>query len=419
MEVEENYDADKKEYALTLTQTSTVTEKQPVKLPFHIPLRIGLIGSGGEQVQLNCEDVVLNSDKQPLINFKQKMQTFIFSKVAEKPVLSLNREFSAPIKLIWNATQADLLHQIKFDVDDFNRREAGYKMNLQELRRLVTNAIAGKTLAAQPEVIEAMGFVIKDKKIDSEFKALMLQLPDQGMLAQEESVLDAVAFTKAYDCFYNALLQNYQNDILELYEKQKKLDTAGDRALKGQLLRILVKGHYVNARDLASEQYFNAKNMTDKLGALSALCHTDGPQKEKALQAFYDEWKDDAVVYNKWLQVQAASSLPNTFSEVKLLAQTKPFSMDVPNNVYALLRTFGANYLAMSDESGETYKWFCDRILEIDGKNPQVAARLCVSFNFVKKLPLRFKEKAQHEIQRVLSSTALSRNSRELLEGCV
>ena len=419
VEVEENFDAGKKEYSLTLNQTSELTEKQPHKLPFHIPLRMGLIGPKGEDLPLICDDLVLNSDQQPVIHLKQKRQTFVFTGVTENPVLSLNREFSAPIKLIWNASQKNLLHLIKFDVDEFNRREAGYKMNLQELRRLVAKAAAGTPLVAQAEVIEAVGFVLHDKNIDPEFKALMLQLPEQGVLAQEENVLDAIAFTKAYDCFYESLVQKYQKELLGLYEHHKDLDTAGDRALKGRVLRILVNGRYAQSAKLAFNQFNDAKNMSDKLGALAALCQTEGSFKEKALQIFFEDWKDDAVVFNKWLQVQAASRLPNTFSEVKRLAQTKPFSMDVPNNVYSLLRTLGANYLAMSDESGETYKWLCDRILEIDVKNPQVAARLCGCFNFVKKLPSVLKEKAQHEIKRVLASPTLSRNSRELLEGCI
>jgi aminopeptidase N len=417
--VKENYDEAKKEYALTLTQSSEPTEKQPHKKPFHIPLLIGLIDSSGKDMKPNCVDLTYNSDDQPLVHLKTQSQTFIFTGVKEKPVLSLNRQFSAPIKLVWNASQDELLHMIKFDSDAFNRREAAYKMTLQELRRLVHDARNGHQLNPRTSIIDALGHVLNDSDIDAEFKALMLMLPDEEILAQEEDVLDAAAFKKAYASMNGALVKKYHKDILSLYQKHEPAKTPGDRSMKNRLLSILVDGAYADVATLAYRQFTQATNMTDKLSALKVLCFTETPQRAQALESFYNEWKDDTVVFNKWLAVQAISHNVNTFTEVKRLAQTAPFNMESPNNVYSLLSLLGNNHFVMSDASGETYRWFCDQILKIDAKNPQVAARLCNSFTFVKKLPTEYREKAQTEISRVLASTELSRNSRELLQGCV
>lgn len=417
VKVTENYNPSKKEYALTLAQSYPLTEKQPHKNPFHIPLLIGLLDSAGKDMKLNCKDLAFNSDHMPLLHLKTQQQTFIFSDVNEKPVLSINRQFSSPIKLEWNASQAELLHLIKFDSDEFNRREAAYKMILEELKRLVQAAHAGQKLTARDSIVEALGFVLSDQNIDPQFKALMLQLPDEEVLAQEEDVLDAIAFHAAYDEIYSSLVRKYKTQLLDLYQKHLVRDHSADRALTSSLLTILVQGHADHATALAYKQYTSAKNMTDKLAALRELCQTESAEAKQALDSFYNEWKSDAVVFNKWLQVQAASKNKGTFANIKRLSETPPFSFDTPNNVYALLSVFGDNYLAMSDASGETYKWLCDQILKIDTKNPQVAARVCGSFNFVKKLPTHLKEKAQNEIRRVLASPSLSRNSRELLEG--
>ncbi len=415
VDVTESFDPAKKEYVLTLNQNVMPTEKQPSSEPFHIPLLIGLIDAKGNNIDLKCENLIFNSDGLPLIHFTEKQQRFVFKEIIEKPVLSLNRQFSAPIKLVWNASQSDLLHLIKYDSDEFNRREANYKMSLEELRRLVHD----QKSAANALVVEAWGFILNDKNIDPQFKALMLQLPNENVLAQEETILDAQAFESAYNRFFREFVNQYKNQILALYQKHSSIDTAPDRALKGRLLKILIEGNFLGADNLAYKQFLEAENMTDKLGAMAALCQTASSLKDEALDAFFNEWKDDAVVFNKWLQVQAGSNQPDTFKQVQKISQTKPFSFDVPNNVYSLLRVFAENQLAMNHPSGETYAWLCDHILLIDPKNPQVAARLCGSFNFVKKLPEALKLKAQSEIKRVLSNHELSRNSRELLEGCV
>lgn len=417
--VTENYDATKKEYSLTLKQVCKPSEKQPNKVPFHIPLLVGLLDPQGNDYKLNSKNIVYNSDGKALLNLKLEEETFLFTDLESKPVLSLNREFSAPIKLNWNVSQDELLHLIKFDSDNFNRREACFKMVLQELKRLIKNYKTNHTLTPNPEIIDALGHVLLDKKIDPQFKSLMLQFPGDGILAQEEEVLDAKVFDLANHSLTKAFVDKYEDSILSLYNFHHSQDSIGDRALKNHLLFLLVEANYSNSIHIAFEQYTKANNMTEKINAIVALCKTNSKEKMVALSEFFDRWKDDSVVYNKWLQVQASSRVHDTFEIVQKISITPPFSLENPNNIYSLISVLAGNHLVMQREKEKTFSWICDKIIEIDKKNPQVAARVCNNFNFVKKFPEDVKTIAQSEIRRVLKTAGLSKNSRELLEGCV
>lgn len=415
--VTELFKQDFTEYHLTLKQSYSITDKQKNKKPFHIPLRIGLLGQNGNLLKLDCKEIVYNSDEQAILNLTKESQTFVFKNITEKPTLSLNQNFSAPIKLDWSPSKEDLLNLIKHDTDAFNRREALYKMNLDSLKNLIQNFKDKNELQFDPQLIEAYSFVIKDKKIDSQFKALMLQFPDIEILAQEETILDAQAFKEVYSFFYKTLVQTFTFELLNLYTTHHPLQTIGDRALKNQILSLLILGNHENAIHLASDQFNKSLNMTEKLNALSFLCQSESQEKEKALDNFYNEWQQDAVVFNKWLQVQAGSWTNSTFNTVKGLTQKPQFKMDNPNNIYSLIGVFADNHIGMQKNYLETYPWLCQIILKVDQLNPQVAARLCGSFNFVNKLPEKIKSVAIAELKNLLSNEKLSRNSRELLES--
>ncbi len=417
--VTEHYDEKAQQYALTLAQICPVTEKQPVKKPFHIPLMVGLIGRDGQDLSFKSKDVTYNSDEKAVLHLKVSTQNFIFTGVTEKPVLSLNREFSAPIKLNWKATSAELLHLIKYDRDTFNRREASFKMLLEEQRRLITELAAGLNPIVRKEIVEALGTILTDKSIDAQFKALMLQLPETDIVAQEEPILNAEAFAKADHLLVKAFVAGFETDIRRLYQAHHELSTSGDRSLKNALLRFMVEAGLLDAAALAFKQFEGAKNMTDQMRSLAVLCMTDSSERTSALQKFYDRWKDDAVVFNKWLQVQAYPPVKNLLNQIVKVTETAPFSNENPNNIYSLHSVYGHNHFAMQSEPERSFKWLCDEILRIDKKNPQVAARLCGSFNFVKKYPEAIRLQAQSEIKRVLQDSTLSKNARELLEGCL
>lgn len=417
--VTENYDSIQKQYKLTLRQRLNPTEKQPHPQPLHIPLRVGLLNQLGADIKLQCDGLTFNSDHHAVLHLKDSEQTFVFQGVAEKPVLSLNRDFSAPIKLHWNASANELLHLIKYDSDPFNRREACFKMSQDELLRLIDLHRNNAQLVARENIVDAIGFIIHDESLDPQFKALMLQLPDDDLLAQAADILDAQAFLSARKALTAALVKKHEAMLIAKYKLHHKSNTSGDRALKNRILQHLILAGHPESVPLAYTQFTEAQNMTDTLGALSSLCSTMTKEKDQALATFFEKWQHDSVVFNKWLSVQSTAQLASTFDTVKALTRKPPFNPENPNNIYALISAFGDNYLAMQSQNGAPFSWLCDEIIRIDRLNPQVAANVCSSFNFIKKYPPHLKEMAQKEIQRVLDEPGLSRNSRELLEGCI
>lgn len=417
--VTESYDASAKTYTLTLRQSCAPDKLQSQKKDFHIPLLIGLIDSKGRDMKLVSQDIVFNSDEKAVLHFRKTEQNFVFIAVNEKPVLSLNREFSAPIRLHWKASDTDLLHLIKYDSDAFNRREACYKMILSELRRLIKDNQAQRPLSPRTEVIDALLAVLNDTSIDPQFKALMLQLPGPDILAQEESLLDAISFNHATLALTQVFVKTGGDKIYELYLQHHKKQTSGDRALKNRLLSLLVSSQYPQSVSLASAQYQQAQNMTDKIAALAILCETTTPEAQFALDDFFKTWKDDSVVFNKWLLVQSTAQMDSVFENCRKLSKTPPFSEDNPNNIYSLHARLTENFYALQTAKENPFVWLADEILRIDRQNPQVAARICGGFNFIKKYPQKNKEQALNEIRRVLNSKELSKNSRELLESCL
>jgi aminopeptidase N len=193
----------------------------------------------------------------------------------------------------------------------------------------------------------------------------------------------------------------------------------GHRLLKNMALGYLAELETADVSDLVYKQYSTAQNMTDKINALSILADSHSPKRAEALADFLNTWKDDKIVMNKWLTVQAISHREETLSEVKALTKHPAFNINNPNNVYSLLRAYGSNLVSFHKAGSDAYAFYADKILEIDQKNPQVAARLCAAFNFTDKLTQDMKDVALEQIRRMVDVPALSKNSRELLESAL
>jgi aminopeptidase N len=393
-------------FTLTLTQNFSDHENQKNNQPFYIPLKMGLLDSKGTEIH------------SELLILKEKTQTWNFP-CAEKPVLSLNRDFSAPIKLKANVSNTDLLHLIKFDSDEFNRREACQKMLLDQIQKLILDFTDTKKLVANADIIDALGFVLNDTKIDAQFKSLILSMPDDKILAQEESVLNPQAFHAAKNTLTLSFVQKFEKEIISIYKSHHAKNSTGDRALKNLLLQYLVSAESAEGLMLCEKQYQTANNMTDSIYALMTLCDSKSEQKNTAINDFYQKWNTDSVVFNKWLIAQAMSRNSDTFEVVKKCCDVVGFDKNNPNNLYSLHNVFAANYLMFHTDLYPTYAWYCSEILRIDVVNPQVAARLAGAFNFTKKLPENLKALAQTEISKLLKQEKLSKNVRELLEKCL
>jgi aminopeptidase N len=426
VKVVEKYDSQNKQYLLNLAQTCPLTPNQSHKEPFHIPLLFELLNSEGQELPIHCEKTSKNSDGKNLIELRDVNETFIFNNVQEKPILSILREFSAPIHLNWEASEEDLYFLMENDTDSFNRREMSQKLALKNLNQLVHKIQKKLPLVVDPRYLLAISKIIQDSSMEPGFKAKMLQLPSMAILAQEQEILDALAFHEALTALRKEIAKENRKQLVAIYNRYHNLEPQSrdtkvfaHRQLKNRALAYLAELGDPEVLKLVEDQYWNAKNMTDRMTALLILSDSQNAAREQALKDFYNEWKDDSVVINKWFSAQAASSRSQTLEDVRSLTKDPAFNITNPNNVYSLLRSFGANLLRFHDPATESYKFFADMILDVDSKNPQVAARLCAAFNFVKKLPPELKEKALAQIQRVLTVESLSKNSRELLQSAL
>lgn len=417
VKVLESFDATKNEYHLTLEQSCPPTPGQSTKAPFHIPLIMGLIGTDGQDLPLVCDKINFNSDGKPVLELKDAQETFIFKQISKRPVLSLGREFSAAVKIDWEAADSDLYFMMAHDSDSFNRREACQKMILKNLKKMIRQHQESQALSVDPNLIAALKLVLENKSLDPAFKALMLRIPTNSILAQEMDVLDGKAFAAARKQFRLQVATELQQPLMAIYQEEKGLDSKS-RDLRNTVFSYLGVLENVMAGTVR-QHYLGAQNMTDKMSALTVISHGTFEFRQEILDLFYNEWKMDSLVINKWFSAQATANNADTLDQVKKLTQHSAFNIQNPNNVYSLLRSFGANIPAFHNPDVNAYEFYADKIIEIDAMNPQVAARLCAAFNFVKKLNPDMKSRAQKEIQRILAVPNLSPNSRELLQSSI
>lgn len=424
--VSEDYNPHNKEYHLTLAQKYTTLPGQPEKKAFHIPLLVGLLDSTGKEMELHCEKITRNSDGQTLIELREDLETYVFRLVPERPVLSILRELSAPVNLKWDARLEDLYFLMEKDTDEFNRRESAQKIALRLFSDLIEHHQSKKPLKVDEKFVNAIGKLLQDETLSPAFKAQMLQLPSDVLLAQQEDVLDAPAFFAARKAVRRALGHAHKDTFMKIYNQYHDVEPLsrdpkvfGHRLLKNIALSFLQELDDTSLTEIVVQQYQTAKNMTDQLVALELLCSSGSSYRAKALEDFHQKWHTDSVVLNKWFTAQAFSSRKDTFEVVKALTQHPSFNIGNPNNVYALLRSFTQNFEIFHNPEYPAYEFLADMILKIDEKNPQVAARLCAAFNFVKKFPHEMRERALTQIRRVVAHEKLSKNSRELLQSAL
>lgn len=428
--VRENYDSEQRKYILELEQSCPLSSrekeeglKESDKKPFDIPLVIGLLDKQGHEIRPHSSGVTKNSEDQTLLRLQTQKESFVFEGVSEKPVLSINREFSAPIHLNFEASIENLVHQGKFDSDLFNRWEAWQKIYTQELKKLITAAQQNKALQVSPQVLEAFAMTVQNTELDPALKALLITLPSFDVIAQDQAVLDSAAFLKARKFLSQELAQSSSKSLLDIYKQFHGKDVLslsnediGKRRLKNTALAYLSR--LSEHQDLAFTQLEKAQTMTDAESALMTLANSESPKRAAGMDLFLARYQKESLVLNKWFAIQASSYHPQTFSAVKSLMSHPEFNIKNPNRVYSLLRSFGDNIIRFHEGTGETYHFMADQIMVLDKLNPQVAARLSSCFDLWKKLPAGLKEKAHAELTRLVQH-GLSQNTHEIISNAL
>ncbi len=421
--VYESYDEAKKEYHLNLEQFCAPSQSQPEKKPFHIPLSFELFGPNGHVFDIHTDKISRNSEGQKLIELKENSMSLTFTDIPSRPVLSLLRQFSAPINLKWSRPDKDLFFLMTKDTDGFNRREAAMSLGLNFLKKALQDIRQGKTPDPDAAFIEAYQVILNDKLLSPAFKALMLELPSENILIQKEEIFDAANFLKVRQWAGPYLGQKFAPQLEKIYHEFSNSESkiydftsAGRRKLKNSTLLTWVLSGQPAALLSAVNQYKEAKNMTDRVASLYALSQTESSHFDELLEHFRNTWKHDGLVMNKWFSLQSVSCRKDTYQRVQNLLNHSEFSIKNPNNVYAVLRSFIGNASVCHSTHGNVYEFLVDQILKVDQFNPQVASRICGIFDHYAKMPLPQKVQLKLQAERALKHPKLSKNVRELIE---
>jgi len=404
-------------YRLEIAQTVPPTPGQPSKEPMVIPLALGLLGRDGSDLPLKLADG--RRIERGIIPLAKAAETFDFTDVVEAPVPSLNRGFSAPIRLVANLSADDLRFLAAHDNDPFNRWQA---VQVLATRLLVDNVAALRADGASRNdsgFLAALGAILADARLEPAFVAQVLTPPGETDIAREIGRdIDPDAIFAARSALRAAIGAHLARALSDRYQAlgddgpyRPDAAGAGRRALRNVCLDLLVAAQQPDAVALAARQYESADNMTDRLAALATLTLRDVPQRASALADFYARHGDDPLIVDKWLALQAAIPEPATLARVKALTAHAAFSFANPNRVRALIGAFAmANQTQFNRADGSGYEFLVDTVLALDPKNPQVAARMLSALKSWRVLEPSRRALAQAALRRVAAAPALSRD---------
>ncbi|MES2326087.1 MAG: aminopeptidase N [Pseudomonadota bacterium] len=395
------HDPATKTATLHLEQHEDPTPGQPVKQPMAIPLRTALIGeqSGAE----------IASER--LIVLDQPRQTVTFEGVTETPLLSTNRDFSAPVVLTAERRPGELERLAQSDTDPFARYEA-----MQELMfAALTAGARGETVDAE-SVIRAIGATLKSNALDPAFKAEAILLPSETLIAQRMEVVDPDAIHAARESLRKRIGSALSGELLAAHRSDGvegndlSPQAKGVRRLRTVALGLLTGADEPRAAALAKAQFDRADNMTDRQGALGILVSTQTAERQAALDAFYARFHDDPLVVDKWFALQAAAQRSDTLDQVIELTGRPDFSMTNPNRLRSVVGTFSGNHWAFHRADGRGYAFLADMIIAADKLNPQVAARLVPAFGRWRRFEPKRSAMMREALERIVATPGLSKD---------
>ena len=407
---------------MTLRQSTAPTPGQSRKQPLHIPVAVGLLDSGGGDMALRLDGDDAPTGGTRILELREPVQTFRFLDVAEPPVPSILRDFSAPVIVEQDLPENQRLHLMAHDSDPFNRWQAGQDIALQLLLRMVRAIQRGDPPPAGATFVAALGRTLEDDTLDPAFAAEMLALPGEDVIADRMEAIDVDAVHTARETLRRAVASGLTDSLMAAYRRHAgnrppapDPEEAGHRALKNRALGYLVATGEAEMDDLCNAQFESAQTMTDSIAALSLLAHGDSPHRRRALADFRQRWADDRLVLDKWFMVQATAPRADTLKRVRALMRDSAFSIANPNKVRALVGAFaGANPVRFHAADGSGYAFLADRVLELDPINPQVAARLLMPMGRWRRFGDARQENMRTQLQRVLNRKGLSRDVYEI-----
>jgi aminopeptidase N len=422
------YDDQAQRCSLTLTQQCPPVgvEKQAnaPKLPFHIPIIIGLLDAEGTPFLLGKDPQTGTPLNELMLELTQETQTWVFEHLASKPTPSLLRHFSAPVNLIYPYSSQELALLSSHDQDAFARWESGQELaNRQILSMAADWRQTGQTSDPDPVMLKAWGAMLQNKALDAGYLARALSLPMEKTVLERMDEMDPVAVSQARSSLKRMLGQYFRAELIEAYHSNATPGryspapvASGRRALKNLALSYLVSAQDGEAIDFAFQQFNHATNMTDRMAALGALVHeTHEARTSDALSAFYENWQHDPLVIDKWFAVQASSPQATIEDMLGLMAHPA-FTLRNPNRARSVIFQFCvANLRGLHAADGSGYRYWADQVLTLDALNPEIAARLARAFDHWARFIPAVRDSMQRELKRVAAQPNLSRNTLEII----
>ncbi|ENJ1792598.1 aminopeptidase N [Vibrio parahaemolyticus] len=377
LRVNSEYNAEAKTYALTVEQFTEATQDQAEKQALHIPFDIELYDSKGQIIPL----IINGESVHNVLDIKQDKQTFVFENVAEQPVPSLLREFSAPVKLEYDYSDAELIFLMKHATNDFARWDASQMLLAKYIRQNVTNVQTGSEVQLSEDLIDAFRGVLLDENLEPAFIAQVFSLPSINEITGWYKQIDVDAVDTVLNSITVSLSAALEDELSATYHTLKQAEytidhaAIGKRALRNQCLQFLA--HTDKGNTLVKAQYEAANNMTDTIAAMSAANSAQLECREELMADYSDKWKHDGLVMDKWFAMQGSNPAEDALEKVKATMNHEAFSLKNPNRTRSLIGSFlAANPVRFHDKSGSGYQFAGEILRQLNDSNPQVASRM-------------------------------------------
>ncbi|KKO13195.1 aminopeptidase N [Pseudomonas putida] len=427
LEVSEAYDAAAQTYSLTFRQSCPQTPDKAEKLPFVIPVELGLLDTAGNDLPLQLAGEATAQGTSRVLSVTEAEQTFTFQGIQAKPLPSLLRGFSAPVKLSFPYDRDQLMFLMQHDSDGFNRWEAGQQLSVQVLQELIGQHQRGEALTLDQRLITALGTVLGNESLDPAMVAEMLSLPGEAYLTEISQVADVDAIHAAREFARQQIAEQLFDALWARYKANREVSRStayvasaehfARRSLQNIALSYLMLSGKPQVLEATLEQFEHCDNMTERLTALAVLVNSPfEAERAKALEAFAEHFKDNPLVMDQWFSVQAASALPGGLARVKALMQHPAFTLKNPNKVRALIGAFaGQNLVNFHAADGSGYRFLADLVIELNALNPQIASRQLAPLTRWRKYDDARQALMKGELERILASGELSSDVYEVV----
>ncbi len=433
--VDDHYDESAQTYRLTIKQVlpDTPESKGCDKQALHMPIAMGLVGEAGclaLHPEINGESISLSEQADNthcVLELTEMEQTFIFKQVIEKPVPSLLRNFSAPVKLVFDYSRDDYLRLMQNDDDGFSQWNASQQLAVSILQELI-EAYQNKQQSPNVDQRFSLGLkaILSQEGLDKAMVAYMLSLPSEAYMAEIATTVDVEAIHYARQTLRKSIASHLQEELWDVYqalsstkEYEPSAAAIAERTLKNTALDYLMLLDNSSFQQACIKQYYNANNMTDAMNALKILVHSNFDELAKdqvdALAHFYERWQHESLVVNQWLAVQASKPLHSALDNVKLLMSHPSFTLKNPNKVRSLIGAFAANAIGFHQSSGAGYDFLAKQIIKLNTINPQIASRLLTPLTRWRKYSAPQKQLMKQALENVLAVDDLSKDVYEVV----